>query len=198
MLVTAGHCVQAWGVGHIWEHDSDRFGTGANDTLPPPGTPGNPANADADLGWIRIDSGESVTPANQFMAAGPTDVRSFTYIAVNAFQQEGDTVCRSGATTFWRCGQIINTAASKVNGEGHMITNVWVMNVDAEGGDSGGIYVEPQYNDSQGWRYPAAGVHVHSGDDTKCAVEGICRAWYSTAQDLETLTQLVICRSSSC
>ncbi len=132
------------------------------------------------------------------MAYGPTDLRSFTYIAVNVSQQEGDTVCRSGATTFWRCGQIINTAASKANGAGHKITNVWVVNGDASGGDSGGIYIEPQYSDSQGWRYPAAGVHVHSTDDTHCDNTGICRSWYSTTQDLEDLTQLVICRSSGC
>lgn len=56
MLVTAGHCVQDWGSGYIWENGADRFGTGANHTLPPPGTVSNPVNADADLGWIKTDA----------------------------------------------------------------------------------------------------------------------------------------------
>jgi hypothetical protein len=30
MLVTAGHCIQDWGNGHIWENGADRFGTGGN------------------------------------------------------------------------------------------------------------------------------------------------------------------------
>lgn len=67
------------------------------------------------------------------------------------------------------------------------------------GGDSGGIVVERYEAPPHGeFAYRAAGVHVHSGNDDKCRDEGICRAWYSTAQDLEDLTQLVICRSSGC
>ena len=200
MLVTAGHCIQDWGNGHIWENGADRFGTGGNHTLPPPGTISSPVDAAADLGWIRIDTSESVTPANQFIRNDTNDIKSFDHIAVNNAQQEGDPVCRSGAKTKWLCGVIINTAASKANGEGHMITNVWVMNRDAKGGDSGGIVVERYEAPPHGeFAYRAAGVHVHSGDDQTCVADpSKCRAWYSTAQDLEDLTQLVICRSSGC
>jgi hypothetical protein len=200
MLVTAGHCVQDWGSGHVWENGADRFGTAANHTLPPPGTVSNPVNADADLGWIKTDAFESITPANTFIRTDEEDIKSFDHIATNNMQQEGDPVCRSGATTKWMCGLIINTAANKPNGEGHMISNVWVMNKDAEGGDSGGIVVERYEAPPHGeFAYRAAGVHVHSGNDQTCLSDPTkCRAWYSTAQDLEDLTQLVICRSSGC
>jgi len=200
MLVTAGHCVQDWGSGHVGENGADRFGTGGNHTLPPPGTIANPVNADADLGWIEIDAFETITPANQFIAVNKDDIRSFDHIATNNMQQEGDPVCRSGAVTDWMCGVIINTAANKKNGEGHIITNVWVMNKDGRAGDSGGIVVERYEAPPHGvFAYRAAGVHVHSGDDDSCLADpSKCRAWYSTAQDLEDLTQLVICRSGGC
>jgi len=115
-------------------------------------------------------------------------------------QQEGDLVCRSAATTNWHCRQIVDRAATLPDGEGWLITNVWVMNKDASPGDSGGIYVTKTWDQFlQGWIFRAAGVHVHSSTDGTCDDSaGKCRAWYSTAQDLQDFTALVICTSINC
>ncbi len=79
MLVTAGHCVQDWGSGYIWEN-ADRFGTGASHTLPPPGTVSNPVDADADLGWIKTDAYAerevSLDRHGRPRATGPSDAAS--------------------------------------------------------------------------------------------------------------------------
>lgn len=88
-------------------------------------------------------------------------------------------------------------ADSRSNGIGNWrITNVWVVDFDSTGGDSGGPYVmwkspAPGYT-----AYGAAGLHIHSSADS-CTTK--CRGWYSTTDRIENkLSNMKICVTAGC
>jgi len=198
MLVTAGHCVQQTsGLSGAWEDDIGKIGDAENDTLPAPGSLGNPVRANADLGWIRVKSGVDTTPANQFYRQGHNYVQSYSSTASDGDQQEGDAVCRSGYRLGWICGLIVSRNTNKPNNAGHMVYHVWVMNKDGEGGEGGAIFLYRYYNGGSGsWVEIPAGVHVHSTADT--CVDPDCRSWYSTVDSLESKSDLQVCTTSGC
>lgn len=152
----------------------------------------------ADIGWIKIDSDEDVTPADQFYQQG-NFVESFDGQMPNGDQDEGDVVCRSGGYSGWDCDEIVNDDTSKPNGSGQTITHVWVWGQDSHGGDSGAT-MAMAYLVGGDVLWFAAGLHVHSSPDT-CSGDD-CRSWYSTADQVEsnaiTGINLSICLTSGC
>lgn len=110
-FVTAGHC----GV----TGDSTNYGTFRGSSFP-----GN------DYAWVATPSH---TPVGQVMdyAGGAVAVKGSTQAAVGA------TVCRSGSTTGWHCGQIqgFNSTVRYPQGS---VSGLIRTNVCAEPGDSGG------------------------------------------------------------
>jgi hypothetical protein len=204
VIIVAGHCItsNSGGVGNVWQHgypQLDRFGVAQGKSLPNGG-----GEADVDVGWIDVDSGEDVSPANQFFRDGHTDIKSFTHLAANNEQQVHDTVCRSGITTQWTCGLILiagtaDTRPTDNNGTWE-IKHVWVVDFDAQGGDSGAPYTKIYGYDpvSGNPLWAIAGVHSHSGND-QCDPDTNCRAWYSSAQRIENKVDgLTFCTSSGC
>ncbi|MFN8521312.1 MAG: hypothetical protein U0667_18465 [Chloroflexota bacterium] len=119
VLITAGHCLKGTGgSGVVWTyHLGSRFGVSQGNTL-------TSSSVAADIGWIKIDSSEDKTPADQFYQMGHF-VESFDGQMPDGDQNEGDTVCRSGGHSGWGCDAIVNDDTSKPNGSGQTITHVW-------------------------------------------------------------------------
>lgn len=110
-FVTAGHCGDTG--------DSTTYGTFQGSSFP-----GN------DYAWVATPSH---TPVGQVMdyAGGTVAVKGSTQAAVGA------TVCRSGSTTGWHCGQIQGFNSTVRYAEGS-VSGLIRTNVCAEPGDSGG------------------------------------------------------------
>ena len=111
VFVTAGHCGDTG--------DSTTYGTFQGSSFP-----GN------DYAWVATPSH---TPVGQVMdyAGGTVAVKGSTQAAVGA------TVCRSGSTTGWHCGQIQGFNSTVRYAEGS-VSGLIRTNVCAEPGDSGG------------------------------------------------------------
>lgn len=110
-FVTAGHCGETG--------DSTTYGTFQGSSFP-----GN------DYAWVATPSH---TPVGQVMdyAGGTVAVKGSTQAAVGA------TVCRSGSTTGWHCGQIQGFNSTVRYAEGS-VSGLIRTTVCAEPGDSGG------------------------------------------------------------
>lgn len=181
VIITAGHCLQYHGgSGKPWYHNDDRFGISQGNSL---SDPPSATHFTADIGWIKIDASEDISPANQWFANSSADIRSITGVRSNFGQVEGDPVCRSGEQSYFDCGVIKADDVSKPNGEGETIASVWTWDEDSAGGDSGGTMVYPIFVMPGVTAYYAAGLQVHSVE-VACGDPGepVCRSWYSTAQ----------------
>lgn len=88
-----------------------------------------------DRAWVRLDSGQSVQPI--------VDGYSQSDVAVqgSAVAPVGSTVCRSGRTTGWHCGEVLAYNAT-VNYSGDVVQGLTHVKVCAEGGDSGGSFID--------------------------------------------------------
>lgn len=88
-----------------------------------------------DRAWVRLDSGHSVQPI--------VDGYSESDVAVqgSAVAPIGATVCRSGRTTGWHCGTVEAYNAT-VNYSGDVVQGLTHVKVCAEGGDSGGSFID--------------------------------------------------------
>lgn len=200
VMITAGHCInEASAAGSTsWRHNGNQFGVANGDTL-------DSSSVEADIGWIKIDGSEDVTPADQFLGEGASDIKSFGGQQPNSQQNEGDPICRSGEQSDWDCGVIKNDDVSKPNGEGQQINSVWTWSKDSTDGDSGGTMAMQVFIGGQAFWF-AAGVHVHSTPDSCPEAEGTpntCRSWYSTADQVENQSitspaDLTICLDSDC
>jgi streptogrisin C len=113
-FVTAGHCGR----------------TGATTTQPSGQFAGSsfPGN---DYAWVRVNAGNTPVGAVNNYAGGVVEVGGAAEAPVGA------TVCRSGSTTGWHCGQIQARGASVTYPQG-TVTGLIRTNVCAEPGDSGG------------------------------------------------------------
>ncbi|OXM51333.1 alpha-lytic protease prodomain-containing protein [Amycolatopsis alba] len=115
-FVTAGHC------GTTGTRTSNPSGSVAGSSFP-----GN------DYAWVRADAGNTPRAlVNRY--PGTVPVAGSTEAALNA------SVCRSGSTTGWHCGTILQKNASVTYPEG-TITGLTRTNACAEPGDSGGSWI---------------------------------------------------------
>ncbi|RSN22168.1 alpha-lytic protease prodomain-containing protein [Amycolatopsis roodepoortensis] len=115
-FVTAGHC------GRTGTRTSNPSGSVAGSSFP-----GN------DYAWVRADAGNTPRPlVNRY--PGTVPVAGSTEAPVNS------SVCRSGSTTGWRCGTILQKNTSVTYPEG-TITGLTRTNACAEPGDSGGSWL---------------------------------------------------------
>lgn len=115
-FVTAGHC------GRLGATTTQPSGTFAGSSFP-----GN------DYAWVRVAAGNTPRAlVNRY--PGTVTVAGSTEAAV------GSSVCRSGSTTGWRCGTILQKNASVTYPEG-TITGLTRTNACAEPGDSGGSWL---------------------------------------------------------
>ena len=133
-FVTAGHCGVAG--------DSTTYGTFQGSSFP-----GN------DYAWVSTPNHTPVGSVTNY-AGGSVAVKGSTAAAVGA------TVCRSGSTTGWHCGQIQGFNSTVRYAEGS-VSGLIRTNVCAEPGDSGGSLLAG--NQAQG---------VTSGGSGNCSTGG--------------------------
>ncbi|MFC5287448.1 alpha-lytic protease prodomain-containing protein [Actinokineospora guangxiensis] len=115
-FVTAGHC------GGTGTRTSNPGGTVAGSSFP-----GN------DYGWVRVDAGNTPRPlVNRYPGTVP--------VAGSQEAPVGASVCRSGATTGWRCGTIQQKNAT-VNYPQGSVTGLTRTSACAQPGDSGGSWL---------------------------------------------------------
>ncbi len=133
-FVTAGHCGVAG--------DSTTYGTFQGSSFP-----GN------DYAWVSTPNHTPVGSVTNY-AGGSVAVKGSTAAAVGA------TVCRSGSTTGWHCGQIQGFNSTVRYAEGS-VSGLIRTNVCAEPGDSGGSLLAG--NQAQG---------VTSGGSGDCSTGG--------------------------
>ncbi len=127
-FVTAGHCGAAGK--EVLTASWARMGT-----VQAASFPGH------DYAWVRVDSGFTPVPRENNYAGGTVDVAGSTEAPVGA------SVCRSGATTGWRCGVIEQKNITVNYGNGD-IPGLVRGTACAEGGDSGGSVISG--NQAQG------------------------------------------------
>lgn len=136
-FVTAGHCGRT---GATTSQPSGRFAGSS--------FPGN------DYAWVQVSAGNTPVGAVNNYAGGRVAVSGSQDAAVGA------TVCRSGSTTGWHCGQIQARGASVTYPQG-TVSGLIRTNVCAEPGDSGGSLIAG--NQAQG---------VTSGGSGNCSSGG--------------------------
>ncbi|MCG8923632.1 S1 family peptidase [Lentzea sp. CC55] len=120
-FVTAGHC----GSQGDSVAGADRTALGAFEGSSFPGN---------DYGWVRANS--SWTPTAKVNHYGGADV----VVSGNTESAVGASICRSGSTTGWHCGEV-QAKAQTVNYQEGSVTGLTRTNVCAEPGDSGGSWV---------------------------------------------------------
>ncbi|GGS42120.1 alpha-lytic protease prodomain-containing protein [Actinokineospora fastidiosa] len=115
-FVTAGHC------GGTGTRTSNPSGVVAGSSFP-----GN------DYGWVRVDAGNTPRPlVNRYPGTVP--------VAGSQEAPVGAAVCRSGATTGWRCGTIQQKNAT-VNYPQGSVSGLTRTSACAQPGDSGGSWL---------------------------------------------------------
>ncbi|WNG17926.1 RICIN domain-containing protein [Cystobacter fuscus] len=120
-FVTAGHC---GGVGT----STLGFNGAAQGTVQGSSFPGN------DYAWVQVNSSWVSRPWVTNYAGGIASVQGSQEVPV------GSSVCRSGATTGWRCGSIQAKNAT-VNYPQGLVYGLTRTNACAEPGDSGGSFI---------------------------------------------------------
>ncbi|MPZ65903.1 MAG: trypsin-like serine protease [Pseudonocardiaceae bacterium] len=122
-VITAGHCTERGGT---WSGD-DRTPIGPVETSSFPGD---------DYGLIRVDE-SSWTPTSQYVGQD----RQRSEISGSTEAPVGSSVCRSGSTTDYQCGEIEATDQTVNYGAGDVVSGLTRTSACAEPGDSGGPYV---------------------------------------------------------
>ncbi|WP_326826170.1 S1 family peptidase [Streptosporangium sp. NBC_01756] len=109
----------------------------------------------SDFAWVSVNSDWTPKPSVNNGSGGTVDVAGST-VAI-----EGASVCRSGSTTDWHCGLILQRGASVTYPQGNVF-ELTRTNVCAEPGDSGGSFIS--IDQAQG---------VTSGGSGDCTVGGV-------------------------
>ena len=125
VLLTAGHCLAGSGLSAVWSHHGVAIGRASVEAFRP--------GSSADVGEIKVTEFEA---GNAVYGSSGTDTRSVTASASNASQTVGSGVCRSGATSGWRCGSIV-AADVDATIEGTLIHHTWWTDFPSAAGDSG-------------------------------------------------------------
>jgi len=125
VILTAGHCLAGSGLSALWSHHGVAIGRASAEAFRP--------GSNADVG--AIDPTDARARAAVYGSSG-TDIRSVTAWASNASQAVGSHVCRSGATSGWRCGSIVSADVDATI-EGRLIHHTWWTDFPSAAGDSG-------------------------------------------------------------
>jgi hypothetical protein len=171
------------------------FGCARGESLPPSG------NAQADVGWIKIDDDENIPQMNRIFGQNTDDMRAITDVLTSSQIQEGDILCasRGFSNTKFKCGEVVNTCANNQTSGGWTILCVGVLDFDSIAGDSGSPIIEQYYDPVSGnvlnW---AAGIHTHSTGDGWCQDTGDCRSWFTKANRVESESPADICTTAGC
>ncbi|RLK58860.1 FG-GAP-like repeat-containing protein [Actinokineospora cianjurensis] len=124
-FVTAGHC----GAAGTATSGSNQVAQGTVERSDFPGD---------DMGWVRTNANWTPRPLVNNWAGGTVAVRGSAEAPVGA------SVCRSGSTTFWRCGTILakdQTVKYTEEGVDRYVYGLTKSNACAEKGDSGGSWL---------------------------------------------------------
>jgi streptogrisin C len=88
-----------------------------------------------DKAWVRLNSGHTAQPIVDGYSQADVAVRG------SAVAPVGATICRSGRTTGWHCG-VVQAYNTTVNYSGDVVNGLTHVKVCAEGGDSGGSFID--------------------------------------------------------
>jgi streptogrisin C len=135
-FVTAGHCSGAGASVRGW--DGSAMGTFRGSSFP-----GN------DYAWVQISNGWWTVP----VVLGWGQV-SDQLVRGSWEAPVGTSVCRSGSTSHWHCGQILAKNETVNYGNGQLFYGATKTSVCAEPGDSGGSFItgdQAQGVTSGGW-----------------------------------------------
>lgn len=124
-LMTAGHCLDG-PLGVTWFHNGSSIGTSSSNFHYDP--------TNVDVGYILLSA--VANPGNQLFVTSTT-IRSVTTFAPNVVQTQGVSVCKSGSTTNWTCGQIVLIDVSTVDEDDVVVLHGWKTNYQSDEGDSG-------------------------------------------------------------
>ncbi|MDC0773314.1 S1 family peptidase [Streptomyces sp. HD] len=134
-FVTAGHCGQPGAAVRGW--DGSHIGTFQGSSFP-----------DNDYAWVSVGSGWWTVPVVLGWGTVPDRL-----VRGSAEAPVGSSICRSGSTTHWHCGNVLakNETVNYSQGAVHQMTKTSVC---AEPGDSGGSFIsgeQAQGVTSGGW-----------------------------------------------
>ena len=125
VVLTAGHCLAGSGLLALWSHHGAAIGRAAAEAFRP--------GSNADVGAIDLTDAPA---SNAVYGSSKTDIRSVMAWASDASQTVGSEVCRSGATSGWRCGSIVAADVDATLG-GTPIHHTWWTDFPSAAGDSG-------------------------------------------------------------
>jgi streptogrisin C len=148
-ILTAGHCTE---FGGTWRGTGGTIGPVVKTSFP-----------GDDFGAIRVSSKSAVRSAriDRYNGGG------FVTINGPGTVRAGRAVCRSGATTGWRCGTVLAVNQTVNYGGGVVVGGLTQTTACAEPGDSGGPFVT---NPGSGSRVAALGLL--SGGTGDCRTGG--------------------------
>ena len=134
-FVTAGHCAQPGAAVRGW--DGSAIGNFQGSSFP-----------DNDYAWVNVGSGWWTVPVVLGWGTVPDQL-----VRGSAEAPIGASICRSGSTTHWHCGNVLakNETVNYSQGAVHQMTKTSVC---AEPGDSGGSFIsgdQAQGVTSGGW-----------------------------------------------
>lgn len=136
-LYTAGHCIKDAGINTVWYMGSTAIGPGSVQDFY--------NGTSADVGLIALYSSNLTPPLNQVYASSNLDVRSMSGWWASSSQQAGVTVCRSGLTSGWLCGTIVQPDVTAIVG-GTTVLHQWKTSYASGQGDSGATMMDNSVN----------------------------------------------------
>lgn len=121
-VVTAGHCTEGGGT---WTaEDGTTIGAVSSSSFP-----------DNDYGVIENTGGSALTGTVSDYAGGTIAITGSTEVGVGA------SVCRSGSTTGYQCGEVEALDQTVNYGDGDVVNGLTQTTACAEPGDSGGSFI---------------------------------------------------------
>ncbi|MFE0177540.1 S1 family peptidase [Streptomyces sp. NPDC059002] len=135
-FVTAGHCGRAGAGVRGW--DGSDIGTFQGSSFP-----------DNDYAWVSVGNGWWTVPVVLGWGTIPDQL-----VRGSAEAPVGSSICRSGSTTKWHCGQLLAKNETVNYSDGTVVHQLTKTSVCAEGGDSGGSFIsgdQAQGVTSGGW-----------------------------------------------
>ncbi|WAL98463.1 S1 family peptidase [Streptomyces sp. Je 1-369] len=135
-FVTAGHCGKAGAGVRGW--DGSNIGSFQGSSFP-----------DNDYAWVSVGNGWWTVPVVLGWGAIPDRL-----VKGSAEAPVGSSICRSGSTTKWHCGNLLAKNETVNYSGGAVVHQLTKTSVCAEGGDSGGSFIsgdQAQGVTSGGW-----------------------------------------------
>ncbi|ATL31162.1 S1 family peptidase [Streptomyces formicae] len=135
-FVTAGHCGKAGAGVRGW--DNSTIGTFQGSSFP-----------DNDYAWVSVGNGWWTVPVVLGWGTIPDRL-----VKGSSEMPVGTSICRSGSTTKWHCGNLLAKNETVNYSDGTIVHQLTKTSVCAEGGDSGGSFIsgdQAQGVTSGGW-----------------------------------------------